>query len=111
MLTQREDVNIAAWYEAGWKISEIARHVGRDPKTVRAYLNGERTSGVRRSSEPDTFEPFVDYVRARMMDDHTIWASALYDEVVPGHVKVLAGGQEKSSRWCVGNPLRGLLER
>lgn len=82
MLTQREDVNIHALHDAGWRISEIARHVGRDPKTVRAYLKGERVPGVRRSSEPDSFEPFVDYVRARFVDDHTIWASALYDEVV-----------------------------
>lgn len=82
MLTQREDVNIHALHEAGWKISEIARHVGRDPKTVRAYLRGDRTPGVRRSSAPDSFEPFVDYIRARFVDDHTIWASALYDEVV-----------------------------
>ncbi|CAN5270744.1 DDE-type integrase/transposase/recombinase [soil metagenome] len=75
-------MNIHALHGAGWRISEIARHVGRDPKTVRAYLNGERTPGVRRSAAPDPLEPFVDYVRARFVDDHTIWASALFDEVV-----------------------------
>ena len=28
----------------GWSISAIARHLDRDRKTVRAYLNGERRS-------------------------------------------------------------------
>jgi hypothetical protein len=26
--------------------------------------------------------PFEEYIRARFVDDHTIWASALFDEVV-----------------------------
>jgi hypothetical protein len=29
----------------GWSISAIARHLGRDRKTIRAYLDGERTPG------------------------------------------------------------------
>jgi len=38
MLTQEEDVEIHALAKRGWTISEIARHMGRDRKTVRAYL-------------------------------------------------------------------------
>ena len=34
----------------------IARHLGRDPKTVRAHLSGERVPGQRMGAEPDTAE-------------------------------------------------------
>lgn len=29
----------------GWKVSQIARHTGRDRKTVAKYLKGERVPG------------------------------------------------------------------
>lgn len=47
MLTQEEDVEASALYKQGWTISAIARHLGRDRKTVRAYVNGEREPGKR----------------------------------------------------------------
>jgi hypothetical protein len=83
MLTQGEDVEVHALKERGWSISAIARHTGRDRKTIRAYLSGERQPGVRVQSDPDPFEPFVVYVKARFADDHNLWGTALYDEVVP----------------------------
>lgn len=82
MLTRREDVEVHALFERGWKISAIARHVGRDRKTVRAYLTGQRVPGQRASSVPHPLAPFEAYIWARFADDHTIWATALYDEVV-----------------------------
>ena len=42
MLTQEEDIDAHALKRQGWTISAIARHLGRDRKTVRAYLNGVR---------------------------------------------------------------------
>ena len=30
--------------ERGWNLSEIARHLGHDRKTIRIYLNGSRIS-------------------------------------------------------------------
>ncbi|MDQ3456260.1 MAG: IS21 family transposase, partial [Actinomycetota bacterium] len=36
-----------------------------------------------RSSAPDPLAPFVGYVKARFVDDPHLWASALFDEVVP----------------------------
>jgi transposase len=53
MLTWEEDVEAAALRAQGWSISAIARHLGRDPKTIRAYLDGQRTPGQRRRSTPD----------------------------------------------------------
>jgi transposase len=81
MLTWEEDVEAAALRAQGWSIAAIARHLGRDRKTIRAYLDDERTPGQRRSSRPDPFAPFADYVAARLAEDRHVWASALYDEV------------------------------
>ena len=64
MLTWEDDVEVHALRKRGWTISAIARHTGRDRKTVRAYLNQQRTPGVRKRAAPDPFEPFVDYVTA-----------------------------------------------
>ena len=81
MLTREEDVDAHALRRQGWTISAIARHLGRDRKTIRAYLNGERTAGQRRQA-PDAFVPFLPYCRQRLADDPHLWASTLFDEVV-----------------------------
>src|SRR6266511_4395062 len=81
MLTWEEDVEAAALRAQGWSIAAIARHLGRDPKTIRAYLAGERVPGRRRRSAPDVFAPFADYVAARLREDRHVWATALHDEV------------------------------
>ena len=83
MFSRSEDVEMHALFKRGWSISAIARHLECDRKTVRAYLDGERVAGVRRSSAPDPLAPFVGYVKARFVDDPHLWASALFDEVVP----------------------------
>lgn len=82
MLTEEEFVEASALHRRGWSISAIARHLGRDRKTVRAYLDGERTPGVRRSAVPDHFARFEPYVRERLREDPHLWGSALYDEVL-----------------------------
>ncbi len=53
MLTPEEDVEITSLRKRGWTISAIARHVGRDRKTVRSYLSGAREPGVRHRSGED----------------------------------------------------------
>jgi transposase len=82
MLTGEEDMQATALRAAGWSVSAIARHLGRDRKTVRAYLNGERVAGERKRAEPDPFDVIAAYVAQRLADDAHVWASALYDEVV-----------------------------
>ena len=82
MITWGDDVEVHALRKQGWTISAIARHVGRDRKTVRAYLNGERKPGVRqRTSDP--FAPFVEYVTARLAEDPHLWGITLFDELQP----------------------------
>ena len=83
MLTQGEDVEVHALAGRGWSISAIARHLGRDRATVRAYVVGERTPGVRRRAAPDPLEPFAAYLAARFVDDPHLWLTALFDEVPP----------------------------
>jgi predicted transcriptional regulator len=81
MLTQEEDVEIHALQQRGWTISEIARHTGRDRKTIRAYLDGVRQPGVRLRLEEDPFDRIEAYVTRRLLDDHGVWATTLFDEV------------------------------
>src|SRR6266576_1506505 len=83
MLTQGEDVEVHVLARRGWSVSAIARHLGRDRKTVRAYLTGQRQPGRRTAARPDPLAPFAAYLCARFTDDPHIWATALYDEVVP----------------------------
>ena len=83
MLTQGEDVEVHALASRGWSVSAIARHLDRDRKTVRAYVRGERQPGVRARAAPDPLAPFAAYLAARFADDPHLWATALFDEVVP----------------------------
>ena len=65
MLAQEESVEVHALRKRGWSISAIARHVGRDRKTVRAHLSGEHVPGWRRPAESDPFDTFGAYVALR----------------------------------------------
>ena len=66
MITREDDVDAHALHRGGWTISAIARHLGHDRKTIRAYLQGGRVAGERRRAEPDAFESFVGYCRERL---------------------------------------------
>ncbi|WP_267626746.1 Mu transposase domain-containing protein [Gordonia sputi] len=81
MLTRENDVEVHALHKRGWTISAIARHTGHDRKTIRAYLNGERSPGERKKSAADPFEPFLAYVTARLVEDPHLWSRTLCDEL------------------------------
>ena len=81
MLAQEEYVEVHALRKRGWSISAIARHVGRDRKTVRAHLLGEQAPGERTRVESDPFGMLEPYVRQRLVDDPHVWATVLFDEV------------------------------
>jgi transposase len=81
MLTREDDIDVHALRRQGWTISAIARHLGRDRKTIRAYLTGDRVPGQRARSSPDPFEVFVAYAAVRLSDDPHLWASTLFDEL------------------------------
>jgi len=64
MLTQENDVDVHALKRQGWTVSAIARHLGHDRKTIRAYLYDGRVAGQRApaASAADPLEAFVDYL-------------------------------------------------
>jgi transposase len=80
MLTQEDDVEIHALARRGWSKSAIARHTGRDRKTVAKYLAG---GGSSREPAPSCLEPYRVYLEARFVDDPHIRASVLFEELVP----------------------------
>jgi transposase len=81
MITREEDIDAHALHRRGWTISAIARHLGRDRKTIRAYLRGDREPGVRARTSADPFGPFAVYCAARLAEDPHLWATTLFDEV------------------------------
>ena len=80
MLSREDVVEIVALYRRGWSISAIARHTGRDRKTVRAWLQGER---ARRPPAPSVLEPYRAYVERRLADDPHLDATVLLRELRP----------------------------
>lgn len=78
MLTEEDDVEIHALARRGWSVSAIARHTGRDRKTVRKYLKGPRAV---REPAPSCLEPFREYLVARFVDDAHVDGTVLYREV------------------------------
>lgn len=80
MLTREDDVEATALRKRGWSISAIARHLGRDRKTVRRHLNNEHEAGERVRPD-DWFAAFVPYIEARFEDDKHLWSTVLYREL------------------------------
>jgi len=81
VLSWEADVEVHALRARGWTISAISRHVGADRKTVRAYLDGVRTPGVRVSTAPDVFGSYESYCAIRLTDDPHLWAVTLWEEI------------------------------
>ena len=78
MLTEEEDVEVHALARRGWSIAAIARHTGRDRKTVRRYLAGDQPV---RGRAPSVLEPYRDYVAARFSEDPHLLATVLFEEL------------------------------
>lgn len=78
MLTREDVVEIVALHRRGWSISAIARHTGRDRKTVRAWLVAERR---RRPRAASVLEPYRPYIERRLGDDPHLDATVLLREL------------------------------
>jgi hypothetical protein len=80
MLTQEDDVEIHALAKRGWNESAIARHTGRDRKTVSKYLAGEG-AGQNRQPAASCVEPLRGCLEARFVDDPHVEAAVLFCEL------------------------------
>lgn len=58
-----------ALQQQGWTISAIARHLRRNRRTVRNYLNGVTEPGARKKPEVDPFQEYVEYITLRLTAD------------------------------------------
>jgi len=81
MLTEEDDVEIHALHARGWSQAAIARHTGRDRKTIRRYLSDE-AAGRRRERPASCLEPFRGYITARFVEDPHLPAVTLLDELL-----------------------------
>ena len=64
-----------------YRLSPVTLTVTAKPSVP--TCGGERQPGVRVGVRPDPLAPFAAYLAARFTDNPHLWASALYDEVVP----------------------------
>lgn len=78
MLTQEDVVEVHAMRKRGWSVAAIARHTGRDPKTIRRHLSGWES---KRGSAPSPVEPWRRYLEARFGDDSHVFAAVLFGEI------------------------------
>lgn len=64
----------------GANVSQIARQLGHDRKTIRIYLNGHRAPGQPRP-HAGTYAPFAAYVLQRAADDPHLRGAGLHREI------------------------------
>jgi len=64
----------------GVNVSQIARRLGHDRKTIRIYLNGHRAPGQPRP-HTCTYAPFAAYVLQRAADDRHLRGAGLHREI------------------------------
>lgn len=81
MLTKEDDVEIHALAGRGWTKAAIARHTGRDRKTVAKYL-ARPADAPGRERTPSCLETFRAYLEARFAEDPHVEATVLYRELV-----------------------------
>lgn len=81
MLTEEDDVEIHALSARGWSVSAIARHTGRDRKTVRRYLAGGG-GRAQRSAAASCLGAWRGYIDARLVEDPHLPAVGLFEELV-----------------------------
>ncbi len=79
MIPETSALQAIALAGQGANVSEIARQLGHDRKTIRIYLNGHRAPGQPRP-HADSFAPFAAYVRQRADDDPHLRSTGLHRE-------------------------------
>ncbi|GGK99393.1 hypothetical protein Ppa06_67480 [Planomonospora parontospora subsp. parontospora] len=81
MLPQERAEEILTLHAAGWSTRAIAASLGHSQNTIRGYLNGDRTPGVRAPRPSLLTDLLANYCRQRFFEDPILRPSALFREV------------------------------
>jgi hypothetical protein len=80
MIPEQDARQAIALAGQGANVSEIARRLGHDRKTIRIYLNGHRAPGQPRP-HADSYAPFAAYILQRADDDRHLRGAGLHREI------------------------------
>ncbi|MBB6282561.1 putative transcriptional regulator, partial [Geobacillus subterraneus] len=73
---------IKEMYERGMSISDIARELGIDRKTVRKYIHSPNPpSKSKRKQRKSKLDPFKPYLQKRMLEDGVLNSEKLFFEI------------------------------
>src|SRR6266511_1272390 len=81
MLCWEEFVELRNLHERGWSVSAIARHLGKDRKTVRRYLANPNTQPDVRKPAGRLLDRYAAYVAARLEDNPHLAGTVLDREL------------------------------
>jgi hypothetical protein len=81
MLPRERAEEILTLHTAGWPVQAIADHIGHSHQTVRDYINGRRTPGIRAPRPSLLTEHLASYCRQRLTEDPHLRPSVLFKEV------------------------------
>jgi hypothetical protein len=82
MLPRDRAEKILTLGKAGWSVRAIADHLGHSEPTVRDYLTGRRTPGVRAPQPSLLTDLLAGYCRQRFTEDPHLRPSTLFNEVI-----------------------------
>ncbi len=81
MLPRERAEKILSLSQAGGSVRDIADQLGHSPQTIRSYLNGRTTPGVRARRPSLLTDPLANYCRQRFAEDPHLRPNALFKEV------------------------------
>src|SRR6266566_290921 len=81
MLPRDRAEKILTLHAAGWPVRTIAGQLGHSLPTIRDYINGRRTPGVRAARPSLLTDPLANYCRQRFSEDPNLRPSTLFNEV------------------------------
>jgi len=82
LITRGEFFMIKERYKRGMSISDIARKLGIDRKTVRKYIHSPNPSSKsKRKPRKSKLDPFKSHLQKRMLEDRVFNSEKLFFEI------------------------------
>ena len=112
MLPRERAEKIISLGKAGWSVPAIAEHLGHSKPTIRDYLTGRRTPGVRVPRPSLLTDLLAGYCRQRLVEDPHLRPRTLFDEVIElGFTGSLRTFYRETTRLQPGPPVPRTLTR